>query len=277
MLKVPLYAIFALFCFCFANPICLKAQDNARDNAQVTSAILHRDSLFWQAYNACDVEAMKAFFTPDLEFYHDRGGVTIGQDSMAAATRHGICGSDSVHVRREAVEGTIHVFPMRKAGVVYGAILSGDHRFYVKQPGKHEYLDGQAKFTHLWVLKDGEWKMSRVLSYDHGPAQYINQRKEIAVSDGAMHAFTGTYKGPNSGLAEVTVENGHLLLTIGKGKFALYPETESRWFMRERDLTFTFVGNGPAPAKPDKPAQSAKPAKLVVRENGDIAEELLRQ
>jgi hypothetical protein len=265
MLKAPTRVIFALFCLCLVNSVILEAQDNTRDNAQVTSAILHRDSLFWQAYNACDIDAMKSFFTADLEFYHDRGGITSGRDSMAAATRHGICSSDSVHVRREAIAGTVHVFPMRKDGVVYGAVLSGDHRFYVKQNGKHEYLDGQAKFTHLWVLKDGEWKMSRVLSYDHGPAQYINQRKEITVTEGTMHGFAGNYRGPKSGLGVVSVENGHLLLTIGNGKYALYPETTSRWFMKERDLTFTFTGDGPAPAK------------LVVRENGDIAEELVRQ
>ena len=54
--------------------------------------------------------------------------------------------------------------------MVYGAILSGEHVFYVRQKGKPEVLDGRAKFTHLWLLKDGVWKMSRVLSYDHGPA-----------------------------------------------------------------------------------------------------------
>jgi hypothetical protein len=43
--------------------------------------------------------------------------------------------------------------------------------FYIKEAGRDEFLDGHAKFTHVWLLKDGAWKMSRVLSYSHGPAK----------------------------------------------------------------------------------------------------------
>jgi hypothetical protein len=58
----------------------------------------------------------------------------------------------------------------------YGAILTGEHVFYILEKGKSERLDGLAKFTHVWRFKDNEWKMHRVLSYDHGPAPYINKR-----------------------------------------------------------------------------------------------------
>ncbi|WP_157717331.1 hypothetical protein [Christiangramia echinicola] len=47
-----------------------------------------------------------------------------------------------------------------------GAVLSGEHLFYIQEENS-ERLDGQAKFNHLWLLKEGEWKMHRVLSYDH--------------------------------------------------------------------------------------------------------------
>ena len=136
----------------------------------VSTAVLQRDGAFWKAYNACDVPAMAAFFTEDVEFYHDRGGPTLGHPAFVAALKEGLCGNPDSTLRREAVDGTVHVFPLKKNDVVYGAILSGEHVFYVRQKGKPELLDGRAKFTHLWLLKDGVWKMSRVLSYDHGPA-----------------------------------------------------------------------------------------------------------
>jgi ketosteroid isomerase-like protein len=143
------------------------AAENAPD---VSAAVLQRDGAFWKAYNACDVPAMAEFFTEDVEFYHDRGGATLGHPAFVAALREGLCGNPDSTLRREAVDGTVHVFPMKKNDVVYGAILSGEHVFYVRQKGKPELLDGRAKFTHLWTVKDGVWKMSRVLSYDHGPA-----------------------------------------------------------------------------------------------------------
>ena len=136
----------------------------------VSGAVLQRDGLFWKAYNACDVKGMGEFFTEDVEFYHDRGGATLGHPALVAALREGLCSNPNSTLRREAVDGTVHVFPLKKNDVVYGAILSGEHVFYVKEKGKPEFLDGRAKFTDLWMLKDGVWKMSRILSFDHGPA-----------------------------------------------------------------------------------------------------------
>ena len=136
----------------------------------VSGAVRQRDALFWKAYNACDVKGMGEFFTEDVEFYHDRGGVTRGHASLVTTLREGLCSNPDSTLRREAVAGTVHVFPMKENDVVYGAILAGEHVFYVKQKGKPEFLDGRAKFMDLWTLEGAVWKMSRVLSYDHGPA-----------------------------------------------------------------------------------------------------------
>ena len=136
----------------------------------VSAAVLQRDGAFWKAYNTCDVKAMSEFFTEDVEFYHDRGGTTLGHAAFVTALRNDLCGNPDSRLRREAVDGSGHVFPMKKNDVVYGAVLTGEHVFYVNQKGKAEFLDGRARFTHLWTLKDGVWKMSRILSYDHGPA-----------------------------------------------------------------------------------------------------------
>jgi len=135
------------------------------------SAIFALDASFWQAYNRCDHAGTRDFLSDDLEFYHDKGGPTLGQDALVASIRDNLCRHpESFRLRREAVAGTVHVFPLRKGSVVYGAILSGEHLFHLSQDGKPEALDGRARFTHLWLLKDGRFKMTRILSFDHGPA-----------------------------------------------------------------------------------------------------------
>jgi hypothetical protein len=52
------------------------------DPKLITQTILRMDSLFWLAYNTCDVEKMATFFTDDLEFYHDKGGLTTTVASL---------------------------------------------------------------------------------------------------------------------------------------------------------------------------------------------------
>ncbi|MCU7547549.1 nuclear transport factor 2 family protein [Chitinophagaceae bacterium LB-8] len=155
-------AFLMFFCFCSQ----LWAQTNLQE---LTATILHKDSLFWAAYNKCDTESFPQFFTNDVEFYHDKGGMTIGLDGIISNMKKNLCGTNTFRLRREAVEGSVKVFPLQNSGVIYGAVISGEHVFYIIEKGT-ERLDGLAKFTHVWLLKDGTWKMARILSYDHGPA-----------------------------------------------------------------------------------------------------------
>ena len=144
------------------------------EREKVQATILQKDAQFWEVYNRCDKEAFAQFFTDDVEFYHDRGGPTIGKENLLASLKNGLCGNENSHLRREAVEGTVQVFPLQKGDVTYAAVISGEHVFYVNDKGKPEYLDGHARFFQMWLLKDGVWKMSRITSYDHGPAAYVN-------------------------------------------------------------------------------------------------------
>jgi hypothetical protein len=52
----------------------------------------------------------------------------------------------------------------------YGAVEIGVHRFLHPFEQDHGVV-GEAKFIHLWQLKDGKWKITRVISYDHGLAK----------------------------------------------------------------------------------------------------------
>ncbi|PWV56361.1 nuclear transport factor 2 family protein [Chitinophaga sp. S165] len=231
----------------------------AQTDQELSTTIIRLDSLFWATYNNCDTTKMGSFFTEDVEFYHDIGGPTLGLHDLVHSFSKNLCSNKDFRLKREAVEGSCKVYPLKKDNVIYGAILSGDHVFYILEPGKGERPTGQAKFTHLWLLNDGVWKMKRVLSYDHGPVPYKNKKKEIVLSEKEIAKYTGIYKGPQSGDIEVLAGAGYLIMKIGEHKFNIYPEKESVFFDKTRDLTFEFV----------------KGEKMMVRENGTVAEELI--
>jgi hypothetical protein len=239
------------------QPISLLAQNE--NNLDAT--IRQQDTVFWDAYNRCDVDKMAEFFWPDIEFYHDKGGLTAGLGPFVDALKNGLCGNPNSHLRREAIPQTVKVFPLEKNGAIYGAVLSGEHYFYVNDKGKPEYRDSMAKFFHVWLFKDGKWKMARVVSYDHHDAPYENKRKESAVPSSILDQYAGKYVAPKSGTVTVTRSNNLLVLSLGDKKFELHPESQSVFFTTDRDLTFEFVKDG------------AKVSKFIVREHGAVTEE----
>lgn len=123
------------------------------------------DSAYWQAYNRADPDGMNAFLADDVEFYHDRGGTLIGKAALSQANE-AMRGAPH-RLRREAVPGTLRFAPMRKDEDLYGVLVSGEHRFFVVADGKPEVPVGRASFTQLMVLKDGQWRISRIFSYEH--------------------------------------------------------------------------------------------------------------
>ncbi|MCC4595044.1 nuclear transport factor 2 family protein [Xanthomonas campestris pv. phormiicola] len=117
------------------------------------------DQRLFGAYNRCDLAAFEPLFVPDVEFYHDTGGVTWDRKSVVDNTRKWICGK----VRRELVDGTLRVYPVKD----FGAIEEGEHRFCELASGRCE---GIAKFVMVWRQDQDGWKLTRVLSYGHRAA-----------------------------------------------------------------------------------------------------------
>lgn len=141
------------------------AQQYPASQKELEEVIIALDSEAFNAYNKCDLEKFETFFTEDLEFYHDKNGVVKGSANLMETMKKGMCNRPDWKLRREAVVNTFQVYPL----MPYGAILMGEHKFYVTENGT-EKLSGTAKFTHVWLFKDGKWKMSRVLSFDHREA-----------------------------------------------------------------------------------------------------------
>jgi hypothetical protein len=255
LICLPLLALVAL------NLAELKAQSKEE---QLTATILHLDSAFWNAYNNCDTAKFKDFVTDDVEFYHDKGGITLGAMALIESLKKNICGNANQKVRREAVAATVKVFPMANGNELYGALISGEHEFHVSENNKPEYHVGDAGFTQLWIVKNGVWKMSRILSFNHHEAQYKNKRTAIELTPKELNQFSGTYKSSKSNTMTVTRQKNVLLLKGGDNTFTLYPLSQNSFFTKERDLEFHFVKD-----------TAGKPLKMIVKEKGAVSDELV--
>ena len=115
------------------------------------------DTKLFDAYNHCDLTTLGAMVSDDLEFYHDQTGLSVGKAPFLAAIKENICGK----VQRALLPDTLEVYPLKG----YGAVEIGIHRFH--HPGHPEDGVGDAKFVTLWQNKDGAWKVTRVISYNH--------------------------------------------------------------------------------------------------------------
>lgn len=124
--------------------------------------------LFNVAFNECNSRQLAELTSDDFEFYHDQGGITLGKENFVNSVKVGVC-SNNYKAIRKLVPGSMEVYPLHKDGKLYGAIQMGAHEFWALEPGKPVYQTSKAKFVHLWMLQDGEWKFYRGLSYDHIP------------------------------------------------------------------------------------------------------------
>lgn len=142
---------------------CLSIAGDA--SPQLVETIRRLDAIvFEDGYNDCNIEKLATVVAGDLEFYHDTGGPLFGAQPFLDSMENGICKLD-YRARRELVE--MQLFPLFSNGELYGVIENGVHRFHAKYPGKAEYPTGIAKFSMLWLRTEGEWKLTRVLSFDH--------------------------------------------------------------------------------------------------------------
>lgn len=124
------------------------------------------DSLIFDiGFNKCDLSHYDSIINEDLEFYHDIGGVTLGKKAFITSAKNNICGSLN-KLRRELVPNSMKVYTLYKDKTLYGLIQEGNHDFFFMEDGVWK-KGGRAKFTHLWVLENKQWKLKRVLSYDH--------------------------------------------------------------------------------------------------------------
>jgi len=137
--------------------------DAIKSQEELTKAVTALDKELFDAYNTCNLDKLGTLVADDLEFYHDKTGLAVGKQPFLDAIKNNICGK----VTRQLVAGTLEVYPLHG----YGAVEIGVHRFYHPASSPDKDVVGEAKFVTLWQYKDGAWKITRAISYDHEAAK----------------------------------------------------------------------------------------------------------
>lgn len=116
------------------------------------------DTHMFAAFNAHDVNKLMSYFANNLEFYHDKGGLSNFNQTKEGFVR---LFAQSPDITRTLVPGSLEVYPVKD----YGAVHIATQRFCHVENGREDC--GNSKFVMVWQQQGSAWKITRVVSYDH--------------------------------------------------------------------------------------------------------------
>jgi len=128
------------------------------ESQELYNTIVHMDSVYFNAYNACDMDKQAAIYADSIEFYHDGSGLETSKKKLLAAIKENICGK----VTRVLVKGSIEVYQIPN----FGAVEIGLHRFI--NHAENNNLSRPDKFIIIWRNSNDKWQITRVISLHTG-------------------------------------------------------------------------------------------------------------
>ena len=123
---------------------------------QLYHQIVQQDSLYFLAYNTCDMKTQADYYADNIEFYHDKGGFSSSKKDLLTAIEKNICGK----VTRELIQGSIEVSPIPG----YGAVEIGLHKFHNHQEPESNQPHTGSRFVIVWHQLNNKWEITRVIS-----------------------------------------------------------------------------------------------------------------
>lgn len=174
-------------------------------NSELYKTIMSKDSLLFNiGFNTCDIKQFENLYTEDFEFYHDKDSIS-DKTRFLKTLKNGICSpSRKYNYRRELIDGSTEIYPLYKDGILYGAIQMGTHRFYESSAGNTEQAGSFAKFTHLWLLKNKDWKLARSLSYNHQMTSSTANKSNLFDNDEETEKWLKENNVPTLGLGIIS-------------------------------------------------------------------------
>ncbi|MES2096597.1 MAG: DUF4440 domain-containing protein [Pseudomonadota bacterium] len=255
-MRVPFRAILSVIAAAMTlSPAMAQQADALPANAE--ASLRAADEGYWRAYNACDEAAMIPFFADDVEFYHDKGGLSRSRATVVGDTMKNLCSNPAFRLRRAVVPDSVRFDPIPG----YGGVLSGEHLFFVTEKGMPERESGRARFVMVWRYDEGTWRMTRVLSLGHLPVPYVAPRASAVLSDAQLRRYVGSYRLAGAGKVTVAIEAGALVLRTDKQRLTLAARSDGHFFTTERPLMIDFTRDA-----------AGRATGLAVTENGVIAD-----
>jgi len=123
-------------------------------NAKLHKEIVKMDSIYFTAYNTCDMKTQAAIYNENIEFFHDKGGLQTGKKQLLKSLKENICNK----VTRTLIKGSVEVYPIHN----YGAIQIGYHKFYNKEEPEAKSIP--SKFIITWKKEEKTWTITKVIS-----------------------------------------------------------------------------------------------------------------
>jgi len=143
-----------------AAPATGAGSNQAPADAALVATVSKLDTDFFDAFNHCtapdQLQKHASYLAPNLEFYHDKGGVTWSRRDYMANVKNNVCGQ----FRRVLIPNSLQIFPVKD----FGAIEQGSQKFCWLKSGE---CFGEARFLILWHHLDNRWVATRMFSYGH--------------------------------------------------------------------------------------------------------------
>ncbi len=138
-----------------------QAQDETQESVAANLKQLDAQ-LFQAAFETCDMALVTDLLADDLEFYHDRDGLSYTTADAFIADVKRDCGGG----KRVLVEDSLTTHMIGD----FGAMQHGRHEFHQVMPDGSSIAREKGVFMHMWKRDysgDTGWKITRIISYDH--------------------------------------------------------------------------------------------------------------
>lgn len=216
--------IFLIFILTMTFSLPCNAQ--VEKNSELYKTIISKDSLLFNVgFNTCDISQFENLLSKNLVFIHDKDDISDKKEFLYNL-RNGLCSRpDTYQSRRELLKESTEIYPLYNNDTIYGAIQEGTHRFYETIAGQKERFASSAKFTNVWLLENGEWKLTKSLSYGHETDFDIYDKTSIFGNDQEIDKWLKSNNIPTLGLGVINdgkLQEIKVYGNLEKGKIAPY-------------------------------------------------------